>query len=207
MIFNLRGRRKEVWKLVGSHPGLPRPKSSPVDSKQGNISRLMGEHYFDTYPRGHFQAWSAIEVPEQTYAFRFVYPTLLTAERHRLFLYDVKTGTLERDIVITEPEIHEPPHLTYVDISPHFIFACGWPSIRIVSRQTGKVLMDIASDKAHYSPNVYAMEKHTETTQGSALCVHRPYIRQPAWRQPEITHIYDQFLASEQHFPVQKCQL
>lgn len=193
MIFNMRGQRKEVWRLVGSHADIPFVGADGQQQRQSDLSRSA---HTSTYPRGHFEAWCTLNTPTPTSAFRFVYPTLLAATRRRLFLYDIPSGQLEKDFSITEPELDNQTIITYVELSQRHVFVCGYPSLRIVSRETGRVVLDIPSNNIRYSDSIHCLSKTMNVFPGSALGVHTGREYTPAYPS-RIRQIYDQFAAGQ----------
>ncbi len=201
LIYNMFGTRKEVWRLVERQGDLTSPTDSHPDSRQERAYARARMTYASTYPRGHFSPWCVLNVPTITSAFRFVYPTLLTATRRRMYLYHVPTASLEKDILVSpeDPELNVQTLLSYVELSERYIFLCGYPSLRILSRATGRVLWDIPSDRVTYSNNAYALSKMVHTSPNSTLCVHDTYVRPPMGIPAGMQRIYEQFGAGTSH--------
>ncbi|KAF9026157.1 hypothetical protein BDZ89DRAFT_1161426 [Hymenopellis radicata] len=195
LIFNMLGTRKEVWRLVEHQGDLASPTDSHPDTQQERAYGHARRTYESTYPRGHFSPWCVLHIPTITSAFRFVYPTLLTATRRMMYLYDIPSGRLEKDIRVSpeDPELNVQTLLSYVELSERYIFVCGYPSLRILSRATGRVLLDIPSDRVTYSDNVYALSRMVHTSTNSMLCVHDTYVRPPVRIPAGMQRIYEQF--------------
>jgi len=82
-------------------------------------------------------------MPEHTRAYRFVYPTLLTAGTTQAYLHDVRTGSLVQTF-----EGLAGLDVWYVELSAIHVFVCTARALRIFSRETGQPVLDIPSDIA-----------------------------------------------------------
>jgi hypothetical protein len=82
-------------------------------------------------------------MPENSRAFRFVFPTLLVASHTNAYLWDVPSGRL----IQTIPEIQgktELGSIRYVELSAKYVVICGKKQLRIFSRSNqGKLLLAI----------------------------------------------------------------
>lgn len=112
LIFDRSSGDREVWRLCDSeifHPvpySEPPPEFDPTARPEGfmleDSERALGialEHYpgvpdIDFKPRGCFEPYAVLHSPEETRAYRFVYPTLLTAARERVYMWDVPSARI-----------------------------------------------------------------------------------------------------------------
>ena len=89
---------KEVWRL--SSIQTPRPpnfdhKSLPHPQNPLNVGRTID-------PRGQFEPYALLHMPEPTRAFRFVYPYLLVASSNTSFFWHVPSGRLAEIVLDTQ---------------------------------------------------------------------------------------------------------
>ena len=98
-----------------------------------------------TPARGRFKPWALLRMPGNTWAFRFVYPTLAVAAVDRYYIWDIPTAQLT--LTIIDPEIQEDDEtLNYIEISDRFIFVSRWDQIHIISRETGRNVLTINAE-------------------------------------------------------------
>ncbi|KAI0056022.1 hypothetical protein BV25DRAFT_1921346 [Artomyces pyxidatus] len=142
LVFDRIGNSKEVWRLACDFHDDERPALCPPDAAQCRVSAVAAQRHCEYGGRGHFRPWALISFPETTLAYRFVYPTLLSANDSRAFLYDVRTGALVQTV---EDVVRDEDDVNYVELSARHVFVCGSGEVRIFSRETGQRVMQIQS--------------------------------------------------------------
>ena len=139
LIFDRPWQAKEVWRLAKDVSPEDVTSAAP-DHMQLRASDYARGRHQEHNERGHFRPWSLITLPEPTWAFRFVYPTLITAGLHHAYLYNVCTRELVQVIDgITEQDMT----IHYVDLSSRHVFICHQDGVRIFSRESGLLVMEI----------------------------------------------------------------
>ena len=147
LIFDRDTGDREVWRLTDSAlrntvHAVPCPEV-PVDFEQSSrpdsamlrdsqialrkvLSRLDFEPTADYRSRGCFEPYALLHAPEETRAYRFVYPTLLTAAQDKVYLWDLPSARIvevvqgiQRATVSEQPS--EPPKVdTFFDAHETF---------------------------------------------------------------------------------------
>ena len=93
---------------------------------------------------GQFSPWALIQAPGPTRAFRFVYPTLASAAWNRHYVWDVRTGELEQEVVDQNlGELQAQVH--YVEVTDKYVILCRSYAIHIYSRSDGRRVLEIDS--------------------------------------------------------------
>ncbi|KAI0918988.1 hypothetical protein AcV5_002021 [Taiwanofungus camphoratus] len=92
LIFDRWAQFKEVWCLASNYDASRMPSISRPDDAQVEAHAQAERLFSGTTERGHFKPWSLLEMPEQSKAFRFVYPTLAVVGYDTTYLWDVTTG-------------------------------------------------------------------------------------------------------------------
>ncbi|KAI0827874.1 hypothetical protein BC628DRAFT_1317525 [Trametes gibbosa] len=150
LIFDRVETSKEVWRLETMYDTVKEPSICRPDEAQTSAWRAASDLFPTSAPRGHFRPWALIECPQISQAFRFVYPDLLVSGLHQAQVWDVRTGqrTVEVDMVQGEDATGE---INYVELNPTHVFICSNSALRIFSRETGAVVLKIASYQLVYS--------------------------------------------------------
>ncbi|KAI0040438.1 hypothetical protein FA95DRAFT_1599422 [Auriscalpium vulgare] len=114
LVFDRLGSSKEVWRLASDFAS----NDAVVEAARPDYTQLraaaQAAQRHGYAGRGHFRPWALLVFPEMTLAYRFVYPTLLSASESRAFLYDVRTGTLMQTI---ENVVADGDNINYVELS------------------------------------------------------------------------------------------
>lgn len=107
-IFDRSNGDREVWRLSGSGSQetteLPpdfdsraQPEAFMLEDSERALRKALG-HYLgrldDFRPRGCFEPYAVLRSPEETRAYRFVYPTLMTAAHEKIYLWDVPSARI-----------------------------------------------------------------------------------------------------------------
>jgi hypothetical protein len=140
-----------VWRREADHISSPLPACAPSDeqlaAKADAISLPPGPINTRTpdETRGVFTPFCTFQTPRPARATRFVYPTLavVTADGRNAYLYDVPSATLAQTIDIHRAESTLNENTLYVEISARHVFVCTVLCLRIISRETGKVVCTI----------------------------------------------------------------
>jgi hypothetical protein len=109
-------------------------------------SREAAQRYASPTNRGHFRPWALLQMPESTRAFRFSYPTLLSAGANNAYLWDVPTSCL----VETISNIQAPNQdgilesIRYVEVNDQYAFFCGSNQLRIFARGGGALVYHLS---------------------------------------------------------------
>jgi hypothetical protein len=108
------------------------------------ISYTINQHIPRT--KGSFRPWAVLTPPQLTFAYRFVYPTLLSAGPHTAFLWDVLTCKLTKVISDLQDPVDGKPlgRITYVELSPLHVLISGTAQLRIFDRETGALAYHIS---------------------------------------------------------------
>ena len=115
LIFDRNTGDREVWRLTDPAPRdtvhavlcpeIPvdfdessRPDSAMLRNSQISLTKALSRLDFEPTagfrPNGCFEPYALLHSPEETRAYRFVYPTLLTAARDRVYLWDVPSARI-----------------------------------------------------------------------------------------------------------------
>ena len=161
MIFDRDNGDKEVWRRLSGVSEHDVDESSAPDASQREVYGLLSSG-----TDGYFQPWALLHMPEPTFAFRFVYPTLIVAAFDRAYLWDIPSGKLiqiigECQLIASEDsDNHYLQEIIYVEISERHVFILGQFYLRVFSRATGKSVLDFSSSQ----PGGYGLWKYTPTT-------------------------------------------
>lgn len=157
IIFNNANDGKEVWRRSSDCIGDQRP----AESRPRILQEQAAEEAFRIHPsttrRGHFEPWAYLEMPEETRAFRVVYPTLLVSGWNRAFLWDLPTASLRATVHDTQMHtgngFHDVlGHITYVEVNDQYVIICGHLQLRVFSnRDQGSLLFHLADPKRLYA--------------------------------------------------------
>ncbi|TFY75094.1 hypothetical protein EWM64_g8917, partial [Hericium alpestre] len=137
IIFDRRGNTKEVWRLaehIDSEDA--QATASPPDQWQWLFSDCM-ERKYGPPSHGHFRPWALLAMPEWTRAYRFVYPTLLSAGERTAFLHDVRTGAL-----VQQFDIRAVQRVSYVELSARHVLICA-EDLSVYARTDGTLILTI----------------------------------------------------------------
>lgn len=158
LVFDRRGTGKEIWRLASACDLANSPRTS-VSADQIQASSRSSVKHASTSPCGHFTPWAMLQIPEQTSAYRFVYPTLLVAGWNTVYLFDVRSGELVQTIRETQQLGVLAPlgPLTYVELSARHAFVCG-QSVRVFARASGSCVLDIRDSQSIYARWRYAIK-------------------------------------------------
>ncbi|KAG2336881.1 hypothetical protein BDR05DRAFT_896120, partial [Suillus weaverae] len=142
IIFNRHDNSKEVWRLARDFQDSEIPDDFRPDDSMIKASREAAQRHASSTNRGHFRPWALLQMPEFTRAFRFSYPTLLSAGANNAYLWDVPTSRL----VETISNIQAPNQdgtlgpLSYVEVNDQYAFFCGANQLRIFARGGGALV-------------------------------------------------------------------
>jgi hypothetical protein len=128
LIFDRWGSGLEVWRRKRDSHLDPLCASPGPDALQERASRASSQSDVSVSQdnRGAFVPFTVICPPNDTRAYRFVYPTLLVAseDAQEAYLFDIPTAQLRQTISLR----HDPPsllHVMYVDFSARHVFVCA----------------------------------------------------------------------------------
>lgn len=123
----------EIWRSSWS-PGnddIPQPTTnSPNQIMYRAYGEAARRHPFT---HGRFHPWAHIQCSVPTWAFRLVFPTLVTGGYNRYFLYDVPSAQLIQTIHDTANSVQE-GWVNYLEINEKYVFASRPSGIRVFSR-------------------------------------------------------------------------
>ncbi|KAA1477050.1 hypothetical protein DENSPDRAFT_884770 [Dentipellis sp. KUC8613] len=149
LVFDRIGNYKEVWRLA-SHFPPDEPDAcapdAPPDAFQQQAA-LNSSNRWGTSGRGVFKPWALLEMPEPTRAYRFVYPTLLTAGERHAYLHDVRTGARVQTIEHTV-EMDDLLGVNYVELGARHVFVCANEELFVFARADGARVMTVTEDDA-----------------------------------------------------------
>ncbi|KAG1742642.1 uncharacterized protein EDB91DRAFT_1127241 [Suillus paluster] len=146
IIFNRHDNCKEVWRYAHDFQDSDIPEDFKPDDPMINASQDSARRFASSTNRGHFRPWALLQMPEFTRAFRFSYPTLLSAGAINAYLWDIPTSRL----VETISNIQAPNQdgmlgrLNYVEVNDHYAFFCGSIQLRIFARGGGALVYHLA---------------------------------------------------------------
>ncbi|KAG1726149.1 hypothetical protein EDB19DRAFT_1753265 [Suillus lakei] len=146
IIFNRHDNSKEVWRYARDFQDSEIPEDFKPDESMIKASREAAQRYASPTNRGHFKPWALLHMPEVTRAFRFSYPTLLSAGANNAYLWDVPTSR----IVETIGNIQAPNQsgtlgrLNYVEVNDHYAIFCGSIQLRIFARSGGALVYHLS---------------------------------------------------------------
>lgn len=142
IIFNSQDNSKEVWRYARDFQDSEIPDDFKPDDSMVEASRHAAQRHASPTSRGHFRPWALLHMPESTRAFRFSYPTLLSAGANNAYLWDVPTSCLVE--TITNIQAPNPDgilgSITYVEVNDQYAFFCGSNQLRIFARGGGALV-------------------------------------------------------------------
>ncbi|KAG1750293.1 hypothetical protein EDD22DRAFT_916567 [Suillus occidentalis] len=153
IIFNRHDNNKEVWRYARDFQDSEIPEEFKPDDAMIKASLEAAEHHPSPTRRGHFRPWALLHVPEFTRAFRFSYPTLLSAGVNHAYLWDVPTSRL----VETISNIQAPNKdgtlgpLSYVEVNDQYAFFCGSNQLRIFARDGGALVYHLCMKNLQFT--------------------------------------------------------
>jgi len=146
LIFNRAGSSKEVWRTACDFNLDETPPTSQPDQLQIRASADADARH-GLPGRGHFKPWALLTMPRDTWAFRFVYPTLAVAAVTHFYLWDIPTAQLIQTIV--DPEIDEHDRdLNYIEVSEQYVFVSRWEQVHVFSRASGRKVLTIDAESS-----------------------------------------------------------
>jgi len=142
LIFDRSSGHREVWRLCGSGSlvaidPIPcnetpsefdisaRPDAFMLEDSESALQRALmlyaGPHEPDFRPRGCFEPYAVLRSPEETRAYRFVYPALLTAAHEKVYIWDVPSARIVETVSgIQKARICNPARMTYEKVPRPF---------------------------------------------------------------------------------------
>ena len=148
LILTGRGDFMEVWRREADHISAPLPACAPSDEQlaaKADSSARPGSPGAVGTSAGVFAPFCTLQTPRPTRATRFVYPTLavVTGDGRNAYLYDIPSATLTQTINIYPAESTVTEDVRYVEISARHVFICTVVGLRIISRESGKVICTV----------------------------------------------------------------
>ncbi|KAG2144676.1 uncharacterized protein EDB93DRAFT_1152673 [Suillus bovinus] len=142
IIFNRHDDSKEVWRYARDFQDSEIPEGFKPDEAMISASQEAAQRYASPTLRGHFRPWALLHMPEPTRAFRFSYPTLLSAGANYAYLWDVSTSSLVETInnIQTPNQDGTLGTLCYVEVNDQYAFFCGSNQLRIFARGGGALV-------------------------------------------------------------------
>jgi hypothetical protein len=142
IIFNRHDNGKEVWRLARDFQDSDIPEDFKPDASMITASEEAARRNPSSTGRGHFKPWALLQMPELTRAFRFSYPTLLSANANDAYLWDVPTSRLVETIsnIHVRNQDESLGRLNYVDVNDKYVFICGSVQLRIFAREGGALV-------------------------------------------------------------------
>ncbi|KAI0665664.1 hypothetical protein C8Q78DRAFT_985901 [Trametes maxima] len=153
LIFDRLGVTKEVWRLETLYDPAEGHAQLGPDELQMDAWQSSSVQWSASAPRGHFRPWSLIQCPEFGRAYRFVYPDLLVSGLRKAYIWDIRTGqrTLEVDNIQGSTGNISPNDINYVELSATHVFICSSSALRVFSRQSRSMVLEIPSYRLSYS--------------------------------------------------------
>jgi hypothetical protein len=138
LIFDRLDDEKEVWLLETMVPqdGPTEALGAPVVDSQRRIASFSLERHSDTYPHGHFRPWALLSLPELTRVYCYVHPTFAVIGARTAYLFDIPTGTRQTIKLVQD-------FVSYVSISEDYIFVCAVIYVRVYSRRSETLALEI----------------------------------------------------------------
>jgi hypothetical protein len=142
IIVNRHDNGTEVWRLARDFQDCDIPDDFKPDDSMITASYEAAQRNPSSTGHGHFRPWALLQMPDVTHAFRFSYPTLLSAGSDSAYLWDVPTSRL----VETISDIQVPNQdgalgsLTYVDVNDKYVVVCGLIQLRVFARDGGALV-------------------------------------------------------------------
>jgi hypothetical protein len=144
LVFNRHDGDKEVWRLASDFAPHEMPSASPPDQHQMQASESADARHASTSSHLRFKPWALLRAPGETFAFRFVYPTLAASAFNHHYTWDVRSGELEQ--IVTDQELPEQGEsVCYIDVSDRHVFVCRRSKIHVYSRSNGARVLTIDS--------------------------------------------------------------
>ncbi|KAG2066979.1 hypothetical protein BDR04DRAFT_1105821 [Suillus decipiens] len=142
IIFNRHDNSKEVWRCARDFQDSEIPEDFKPDEIMITASRESAQLHASPTNRGHFGPWALLFTPESTRAFRFSYPTLLSATVNQAYLWDVPTSCLIETITNIQAPNQDGTlgRLNYVEVNDQYAFFCGSNQLRIFARGGGALV-------------------------------------------------------------------
>ncbi|OAX37699.1 hypothetical protein K503DRAFT_719361 [Rhizopogon vinicolor AM-OR11-026] len=142
IIFNRHDNGKEVWRLARDFQDSDIPEDFKPDVSMITASEEAVRRNPSSTGLGHFRPWALLQMPELTRAFRFSYPTLLSANANDAYIWDVPTSRLVETISNLQAPNEDGPlgRLNYVDVNDKYVFICGSVQLRIFAREGGALV-------------------------------------------------------------------
>ncbi|CDO77035.1 hypothetical protein BN946_scf184403.g10 [Trametes cinnabarina] len=151
LIFDRIGVSKEVWRLQTLYndttdgPHTPAPEEAQIAEW-----RIASQPQYPHAPRGHFRPWRLINTPEFGRAYRFVYPSLLVSGLRKAYVWDVRTGALLQELENVQGDSNA-GDINYVELSASHVFICSSSALRVFSRETKAMILEIPSYQLAYA--------------------------------------------------------
>lgn len=209
LIFDYIDGSKEVWRHIpdwnDEEAAAVIPGAMPTARQLRVFRRATQRHRAEAARsvRGHFRPWAILRPPLTTRAFRFSYPTLAAAASDNIYLWDVRTGTLIQTIEQIQHGLHSNDDesqvemvlnplgdINYIEVSEKYVIICGDDSLRVFSRATGKVVLDIPSSR------------HPISTWNLSLSPNRPTHDARAW--PSVSLISQEVVCQRVPMPASR---
>lgn len=158
MVFDRMNGSKEVWRLASEYDTSPPPTSALPDDRQLDAYAQSASFYHSS--RALFRPWLLLQMPIHTRAYRFVYPSLLVSGTDQAFIFDVLTGAqvqLIGDLQDVNAHGDALDDINYVDVNVRHVFVCCESVLKVFSRDTGRCVLDIASDQVYYGDQQFTL--------------------------------------------------
>ncbi|KAF9489180.1 hypothetical protein BDN71DRAFT_1531426 [Pleurotus eryngii] len=159
VVFDRMDGSKEVWRLASEYDTSPPPTSALPDERQLDAYAQSASFYPSS--RVLFRPWLLLQMPIHTRAYRFVYPSLLVSSTDQAFIFDVLTGA--RVQLIDDLQDVNNAHggalgdIHYVDVDARHVFVCCESALKVFSRETGRWVLEIASDQVYYGDQQFKL--------------------------------------------------
>ncbi|KIJ66601.1 hypothetical protein HYDPIDRAFT_166773 [Hydnomerulius pinastri MD-312] len=147
IIFNRHDSCKEVWRRSIDVDDDQVSQACPPDQRMLAASSQASAKFYSTAGRGHFRAWALVQMPENTRAFRFSYPTLLASGANNAYLWDVEKSEMVETIRDTQQTRNGAimGSINYVEVDDHYAFICGSLQMRIFAREGGALVYHLST--------------------------------------------------------------
>ncbi|KAF4562491.1 hypothetical protein EYR40_004692 [Pleurotus pulmonarius] len=158
VVFDRMDGSKEVWRLASEYDTSPLPALSLPDSRQ--LDAYARSCVLYPASRVRFRPWLLLHMPIHTRAYRFVYPSLLVSGTDEAFIFDIPTGARVQvidDLQDVNPHGDAMDDINYVDLDVRHVFVCCESVLKVFSRETGRCVLEIASDQVHYGDQQFRL--------------------------------------------------
>lgn len=158
MVFDRMDGSKEVWRLASEYNTSPPPTTSLPDSRQLDAYAQSSSLYPPS--RAHLRPWLLLHMPTHTRAYRFVYPSLLVSGTDQAFIFDIPTGERVQvidDLQDTNAHGDALDDINYVELDARHVFVCCESVLKVFSRETGRCVLEIASDQVYYGDQQFRL--------------------------------------------------